>query len=177
MFCTYRTCISQPQLKIILTFSHSVRSSKIPIPNPFVDYTELLLGTTKWWNESRSVQMSDCPINKWWRTSSVKTVASANSPSVKRPEREAKYIHLVLRWKMCVVYFHSTVFGAWWLDTEADILSQAMCNWKCSSKRDFLCVLRMQQTKKTHQQVPGRNLFYFWTYWANLNGIQYWRSH
>lgn len=54
--------------------------------------------------------------------------ARSNSPRVKRQEREAKYIHLVLRWKMCVVYFHSTVFGGWWLDTEADILSQAMCN-------------------------------------------------
>ena len=123
------------------------------------------------------------PINKWWRTSSVKTsvkqnhtestVASANSPRVKRPERDATYIHLVLRWKMCVAYFHSTVFGAWWLDTEADILSQAMCNWKCSNKLDFLCVLCMQKTKKTHKQVPVRNLFYFRTYWANSNGIQY----
>jgi hypothetical protein len=172
MFCKYRTRISQSQLKI-LTFSHTVWSSKIPIPNPFVDYTELLLGTNKWWNESRSVQMSDYPINKWWRTSSVKTsvkqnhtewtVASANSPRVKRPEREAKYIHLVLRWKMCVAYFHSTLFGAWWLNTEADILSQAMCKWKCSNKLDFLCVLCIGQTKKTHKQVPVRNLFYFRT--------------
>lgn len=168
MFCKYRTCISQPQLKI-LTFSHSVRSSKIPIPNPFVDYKELLFGTTKWWNESRSVHMSDYTVNKWWRKSSVKTsvkqnhtestVARANSPRVKRPEREAKYIHLVMRCKMCVVYFHSTVFGTWWLDREADILSQAMCNWKCSNKRDFLCVLCMQQAKKTFKQVPVRNLY------------------
>jgi hypothetical protein len=102
-------------------------------------------------------------------------VARANSPRVKRPEREAKYIHLVLRWKICVVYFHCTVFGTWWLDTEADILSQAMCNWKCSNKPDFLCVLCMQQTKKTHKQVTVRNLFYFRTYWANSSGIQYWR--